>query len=943
MKKTALLIIAVVGVGSFIVPGGAGAAESLVNTNIVGAANETKNPAWVIDDATATDYFIQGSTITAEPGIDVEYTAVPNAASSLGNGGLKSSAATAHNVTVIDSTITASDGGNMVLDPNFSAGGKEFHADGGNGMLLKNVTGVFDNATVTGGNGGKVLIKLAGPASSVNGGYGMELQGNSTLHATNSIIKGGNGGELDADTYTGTAGSGDGIVVNASGSVVVLDLSNTVVSGGDGGSVALNWANKADVDGGNALTVGGGATLTVKGGTFVGGKAGTIGGGGGDVPEDGKSIDVTGANLILAGGSFAGGILFSAGNSTLALESTFQDAPINFSGTTLKVTKWSDGQLSDVMVNSGTVTLDGSSAYNLGGDFMLGGTFTKPAVAKFDSGLVVDSTGTLGLGYGESTADGIHTKAGSTIVAMRSATKMGTLKSLDSMTLDAGTTWIIVEDGNTALNIGDKLTLASITSGLITNNLQLADVSYVGKNGTAGWLGKIVSLNTTPVKVEAEYGQGDIDEMLGVKGNVSSIFGKASADLTSLVAASSSSSNILVSLANLTQDRSVAYGLATNGLIRTAQSAKSAVVNQQLYVGIINRRTHSYLNHEGVGYPVEGPGGSAGWDLLRSFSDRVESNVGTDGLRSFSDRVEGRYGYDDVASTMRNAEEGTSLSGLRLPESWQIWGEGFGSSAQQDTINGVAGYEAGTGGAMLGVDKRFNNLMLGVAGGFSQSSVDGYQENNARIDTLNVIGYLSAYNENAYMDFNVSYAMNNVDTEFKSYGYTGNYDADALSFYLGGGYAIALNDWLMLTPEASFMGTYYSRDGYDETSTLLLPTKQYDSYDQFSPVGTVGATLTMMRKIDLRNYEMLMQPEFRAHLVHDFNADMDPETYGFQGGTYNIETPVITTEDNLFKVGAGIRLSEWNNSSTELNLDVDGLFADGYNAFVISGKIVHRF
>jgi hypothetical protein len=99
----------------------------------------------------------------------------------------------------------------------------------------------------------------------------------------------------------------------------------------------------------------------------------------------------------------------------------------------------------------------------------------------------------------------------------------------------------------------------------------------------------------------------------------------------------------------------------------------------------------------------------------------------------------------------------------------------------------------------------------------------------------------------------------------------------------------------------------------------------------------------MDRKVDLRSYEMLMQPEFRVHWMHDFNAEMDPETYSFQNGTYNFETPLLATEENLFKIGAGIRLSKWNSSSTELGLDVDGLFADGYNAFMVSGKIVHRF
>ena len=955
MKKTALLIIAVVGVGSVLVPGGAGAVD-LFNTNILAEVNETTSDAWVISDATAADYVITDSTITASNWTDKAWTtaSTTNESSyfySLGRGGLSSSA-TAHNMTVTDSTIKGSDGGVITVVSNV-IGIPRFCVDGGDGMLLKNVTnGVFNKATILGGNGGTIIASAAGK-STANAGSGLTLRGTSTLHATNSIFNGGNGGEIRTPPTTGDAVGGDGIVVDEANSTVILDLSDdTQVIGGNGGSVSVQETTPGIADGGNALLVSGSGKkdVTIKGGTFIGGEAGMVGT---NTMQAGKSIYVTGkgeVNLTLEGGNFDDGILIdNTAASTLALKSTFtNDAPLLFQGDTLTITEWTDGQLSDVSISGKTayyVELAGTNEFSLSGSFIVGGN----AHAKFSSGLVVESGGTLDLGSSQAAneASSAYIKTNSTIITSTKGVGMGRLNA-GLLTIEDGATWKIKNDTGAKITIGTNLLLATATdiNSSVTNLNVILDNPY---QGVAGWLGKFVNIGLTNIvnsgltnkELRAQYYMGDIDEMLAVDN--ASPLGIAVADMSLIVSSSASSSNILFDLGGLTTTLESGRNAFTNGLIRTTQSAKSVVANQKVYVGVINNRTHSYLNHEGVGYPVAGPSGAAGWDLLRNFSDRAESKMSTDGLRSFSDRVEGRYGYDDVASSMRNAEEGASLAGVRLPESWQIWGEGFGSTAHQDTVDKIAGYDVGTGGAMLGIDKRFNNMMIGIAGGFSQSSVNGNEGNDARIDTLNLIGYLSAYIENAYMDLNVNYAMNNVDTEFNGLRYTGNYDANALGFYVGGGYGIALNDWLMLTPEASFLGTYYSRDSYDEKSAIGLPTKQYDTYDQFSSVGTIGATLTMIRKIDLGSHEVFMQPEVRAHLVHDFNADMDPETYRFLGGATVVETPLIETEDNLFKIGAGIRLSEWNNSSTEVGLDVDGLFADGYNAYMISGKITHRF
>ena len=943
MNKSALLLATMLGSGSLISAGRV-YAEVLINTNVVAAANTGTTDAWAISDTSGTSYYITNSTVSAATGVSTELSARPAAdLYALGTGAIQSTGA-AHDVTVVDSSIEASEGGEFTSTG--VAISRALHVDGGNGMSLQNANLELTDSEVLGGAGGSITVDLSGSATSLpsaDGGDGLILTGTTTVTANDSTIAAGDGGSVDNTSRTGAANGGTGIYISGSTANVTLNLTNTVVRGGDGGTVEQNYGSAGKATGGDALYVASGASVTISGGQYVGGDAGTVAG---VTQSGGSALEVNAANVTLAGGTFVGGILFSGtGTSTLALKSTFGDAAVDMTGGTLNVTEWYDGQLSDVNISAGTMNFNGTTAFNLSGDFVIAGSTATSAVANFKSGLTVASGGSLNLGLSTSTVTGSATvQSNSTVLATRT-TSLGKIAATD-LTIEQGAKWVITDAGTTALNVGDALTLAT-GSATITNNLLASDVSYVGSNGSAGWLGGIVAVTNVGTSVQGVYGQFDIDEAFGLKGDTSSNLGRALADLTSLVSYDTNS-NPSASIAAYNQLTSVATYLsdglviATNGIIRTAQATKAVAANQMLYMNVIKSRTRSCLAYNQTG-SESAPAGPSGWTSLRSFSDRAESKVSTDGLRSLSDRLESNYGYNQVKDKMDQLETGVNPENWGLPEGWQIWGQGFGSNAKQDDKNGVAGYDATVGGAMLGVDKRMNNLLVGFGGGFAQTTIDGNEQNNSDIDTCEVVAYMAAYGEHAYFDMNLSYAYNSVNTEYESYGYTGSYDAHSLGIYVGGGYGIALTKWMILTPEVSLMATYYSREGYDESSSIGMPTKEYDSYDQLMPVATAGATLVMPGKFDLTRSEIAIQPEFRIHVMHDFNADPDAETYSFANGTYDIDTPLLATEEELIKVGAGVRMFKWSSDKTEIGFDIDGVFADGYNAYTVSGKLIHRF
>ena len=144
--------------------------------------------------------------------------------------------------------------------------------------------------------------------------------------------------------------------------------------------------------------------------------------------------------------------------------------------------------------------------------------------------------------------------------------------------------------------------------------------------------------------------------------------------------------------------------------------------------------------------------------------------------------------------------------------------------------------------------------------------------------------------------------------------------------------------------------TYYDRDSYTDKPTDLSegdwPEKVFDAYDQWSYLSSLGATLSMIQQFESFSTEMEFRPEVRAHWLHEFNAQMDNESYMMEQTTipYTPEGAILQARDeNLIKLGAGLRFSSWNSNKLEFGLDLDLVFGEDYEAYIGSAKLLHRF
>jgi hypothetical protein len=631
---------------------------------------------------------------------------------------------------------------------------------------------------------------------------------------------------------------------------------------------------------------------------------------------------------------FSGSVADSA--ATVSLDpSVTVSGSVQQNGGIVNVEQWSDSHFANTTIADGTMNFN-NRMFNLDGLFELQ---NSTAEANFNNGLTVQG-GTLTLGLGTVTAPSVLIEGGSQINTEYiggSNSVLGAVSSTGDLMIESGAQWNIAA-GTNAVAVDDTFDLAT-AAGTITSDIDAGDVSFSGIAGEGGWLSGINELEVIGNVLRATYGSREIDEAAGVAGDTSTEFGKAMADLSRLVQPGSPGYDFL---GNLTFSQAVGTAVMANGYVRTTEMANTLVSLQSIFSDQIKDRTRSFLRDQEVGYPAaSAPTGSAGWEAMRTFSDRMESSFGSEQVKGMVDAATPDVELD-VMGTLNSVTPDVRIERVNLPPAYRTWGRGYGSFIDQDASGESPGYEATIGGGVLGIDRQINNVLLGLAGGYARTDVDGDVNKDGTSDTGHVAAYFSAHGDRLFLDANANYAFNSVETEYETLDYEGDYDAHTVGLYLGGGYVITIAERILLTPEASILSTFYSRDSYTEKSPLL-PNLNWDSYDEWSHLSTLGATLSMIQKVDFNDAEIAVQPEVRAHWLHEFNDEFDDEEYKMTGGLYTVAATLQAREEDLFKVGAGVRLSKWDTDTTAIGLDFDGIYGDDYDAYIISGKIMHRF
>lgn len=782
-------------------------------------------------------------------------------------------------------------------------------------------------------------------------------------------------------TISNTADPLSGLVassVNVSGSVINHTAGGQAINL-SGTANAATIRSSGTISG--SITTGTGAdVITVQGGTVTGNinmgtGANTYNQTGGTVRGNIDSDETSGAdNVNITGGSLIGNIDLNSGAGTNNLL---------VSGTTTTVSgSYTGGSGADL------INITRGSTYT--GDFTLGAGANSVSVTTnarvngnitgtdgADDVTVENATisGTVSLGdtgantfiVSNSTLLGNYTGGNNVdTVTLNNATVSGTLAgaggSSDVLNFEGGTYNVNnaitgFEDVNvnggtvnvnkalsaatldlaagTTVNVNDGAAFTGITGALTNNgtlNLNTAH-NFNATNGTFGAnskLGITVSDSTTASKL---------------------VLSGTSTGATSVTVAFGSTAGYI---ANGTSYTIISAGsgavatptMVTSNPLYTFQLAQSgASGGEDISMTLVRRATNSLVESDAgksVASALDSLGSSATGDLrtiqnnitAATSAAQIDSIVesltpATDTGAAIASANVGVSAGNNVTTRLASLRSGSALSGVATGSGMyekNMWVQGFGSTLDQDSKDGNAGFGATSGGATFGMDtdSLVDGFTTGAAFTYAKSNVDSDASNDAQTDadTYLMTVYGSRVLDAGYfLNGQAGVGMNTYDTERQVVGFGSKTEADfdgmQYTAKLEGGRDIALNPCLTLTPLAGVQYTHLDTDGYTETgpAALNVDDASFDAIDL-----SAGAQLGWNLGLDNGN---TLRPNVRAKYIYRAGDTNVENTSRFVAGGGAFTTQGVEADRSSLNLGAGLLLTSVKGLDLSLDYDAD--------------------
>ena len=294
------------------------------------------------------------------------------------------------------------------------------------------------------------------------------------------------------------------------------------------------------------------------------------------------------------------------------------------------------------------------------------------------------------------------------------------------------------------------------------------------------------------------------------------------------------------------------------------------------------------------------------------------------------------------------------LRGLSSGEEYiggrEAWMKGFGSRANQDSVNNVSGYKVNTGGLAIGVDKALSpKSNMGAVFAFGNSSMSS--NNSAAASGITINTYQLGVYGDTYIrpDLQINYQLDgglNNNKEYRnlssfngvsgvgssSTGVNANANYNSYSAHLGSGLKkfVNLGEKTTLIPSARVDYTTVRSQGYTENGAGVLNlTVNSQTYNMLVPSA------------DFRIDQMLGEKlRFSVNAGAGYNLlnNQVQSTSAYQGGGSVFTTNGLQTSPWSYNGGLG--LSGRISKEVELNVRYDTQFTtSGYNNQMVSGKI----
>ncbi len=909
-------------------------------------------------DVAGTSGIVNAGTITASAAnaasIGVQVITADQTVGLTNTGTIQATAAsgigvqTAKNLAITNSgTISATTGSGINVSGTNSktitnSSGGTIQSTAGTGITVAATLGKIDNT-------GTIKDTTTGTAININNS---DIT-SGIVNNSGGVISSGTGIAIDVDT------NGVGVLTNAGTitSGATGDIDTIDITGASAGFLITNTGTISQT----------GATAGADGSAISVGAA--ITGAGGILNSSGGTISITSANntsavittgdVVLGVGITNNGTISHAGGATstaidLSANDSQATAIVNTGtitgqiklGTANTYTHTSgtltgaitgDGGAETVTMTAGTIT--GNISMGAGADVLTfnGGTISgnidlggnNNDTINFGDAAAdeITFTGTLAYDdmvakYGTTTLTGVFTgDAGSTITVNSGATLY-----VQSTSSNAAATTI-----NGTLQIGAGKVLTSGTTVALNDTLTI-DVTTAAAGTTTN--GQLVSSGAVT------YGAAG---QIAVNYTGSGYQGAAT--ITKAVDAGGARAGSYTASKTLTDNSYV---------LKFTQESNGT---DDIDIGITREHTlqssSTLGNQAGVGTALEaiGAAGDSGLDSIQGSLQALESASAIESaLETLTPDVSGAIdqaadlandaAIDSIEAHMdmaRNDADGTGIATGSNGANSGIWAQGFGTASDQGDRDGVAGYQANTGGFALGADTLVTDqARVGISFAYANSSSES-QNTEADIDSYQGSVY-GSYDYGKWFSEGLAaftYNKNSTDrTLFNGTIASADFDGQQYTAKVGGGYKIDVQGGLKVTPRASLKYTFVTTDSYSETGTA--PHLNVDTADRNILKSSIGVDLAY----PIVDGGITYVPKINAAWMYDFIGDEQETTSEFASaaGTYFTTTGADVAQSS-FRLGAGLDVMAQDNVTVSVDYNWDS--KEDYNSH--TGSLKARF
>jgi outer membrane autotransporter protein len=697
------------------------------------------------------------------------------------------------------------------------------------------------------------------------------------------------------DTIFANEGTINGRIIDSGNEDITLNNSGTitgaVVLDGDG-THTLN--NSGTITGAVALEGDGTHTLTLSSGTITGAYTG------------GAGVDT----LNLNGGAIIGSINLGLGANTINVNGAFTSAG------TITATKDSDEDAINLNVNPvGTFTVNNS--VNLGtGNITVseGGTLNIGSIGNLTTTGTLDNSGTIMIAEGR-TLTAAKQQGNFGLLSIGVSPAVGANPASAGKLVLTGTPNI---SGGYETDGGVNLDNASITIKVATTNGFIpvgTQFTIIDANGlVSGNLPDVISTSILYRFSLSKVSNNDV--LLTVASSANSIATNKN---------NSSVANTFIALGantapELTQIQTSLINAPTitaaNKILESTLPTMDGGVSQSAFN--VNNQvqgiTTGRLEHIREGF------NNRSGSIIRqnSFASSLSQSVRSDDSVGFSNASYNTVSANsDIRAMLGNNETRVSVSD-------NVWLQGFGQKATQNTRDFIQGYDATTYGIIMGADTHeiFDSGTVGIAFNYGKAKIDSKNAADARnnVDSYGVIVYgTHPVTETVFFDGQLGYNFNQIDSTRNNVGGTGltakaNYGANQYSARGLVGKDYQVGSGFMVTPTVSLTYTRLAVQGFTETgasgANLKVNSSEYNILD-------LGLGVRAERVFTTAS-GMQIRPSAHAGYRYDMIGDKIQTTSTFTGGGPAFTTTGGEAQKSKFNIGGGIgvgTLHDWQLSA----------------------------